>query len=145
MTSRQCGYYARVIKERGAGYCVEFPDLPGCLTEGDTLPEAFENARAALAGWLFVALRSGDEVPTAKQYRGRQYHLIVPDLDVAVPLTILSARKRHGLTQTEVAEELGMSQQAYRKLEVPGKSNPTLRTLERLSKVLDLALEVRAA
>jgi hypothetical protein len=28
----QGGYYARLMKQRG-GYLVEFPDLPGCLTE----------------------------------------------------------------------------------------------------------------
>jgi len=38
-----------------------------------------------------------------------------------------------------------MSQQAYRKFERPGKSNPTLRRLHRLSEVLGLELSMRAA
>jgi len=38
-----------------------------------------------------------------------------------------------------------MSQQAYRKFERPGKSNPTLRRLQRLSEVLGLELSMRAA
>jgi hypothetical protein len=29
-------------------YFVEFPDLPGCLTEGDTLEEAKRNAKSTL-------------------------------------------------------------------------------------------------
>jgi len=145
MTRRHRGYYAHVAKQRGGSYLVEFPDLSGCLTEGRTLREALDNAREALAGWLFVALRAGDDLPRAKTRKGRGHHLIVPDLDVAIPLVILSARKRLGLTQTEVAHSLGISQQAYRRLEVPGKSNPTLKTLQRLSKVLDLELELRAA
>jgi transcriptional regulator with XRE-family HTH domain len=37
-----------------------------------------------------------------------------------------------------VAAALGISQQAYRKFETPGKSNPTLKTLGRLSEVLGL-------
>jgi antitoxin HicB len=141
----QSGYYARFTRQRGGGYLVEFPDLPGCLTEGKTIQEALDHAREALSGWLFVAIRKGDEIPPTRLRRRRGYHLVLPDLDVAIPLTILSARKRRGLTQEQVAAALGISQQAYRKFELPGKSNPTLRSLQRLSEVLGLELSVRAA
>ena len=140
----QSGYYARITKQRG-GYLVEFPDLRGCLTEGKTIREALDHGREALSGWLFVAIRKGDEIPPGRVRRARGYHLIVPDVDVAIPLAILSARKRRGLTQAQVADTLGMSQQAYRKFEMPGKSNPTLRSLRRLSEVLGLELSLRAA
>jgi antitoxin HicB len=141
----QSGYFARITRQRPSGYLAEFPDLPGCLTEGDTLESALAAAREALSGWLHVALKHGDEVPSGRARRGAGYHRIVPDLDVLIPLAVLSARKRRGLTQQQVAKALGISQQAYRKLEVPGKSNPTLRTLERLSEVLGLELTLRAA
>ena len=139
------GYCARIRKQRGGGYLVEFPDLPGCLTEGATVPDALTNAREALSGWLFVAIKHGDEIPTSRVRRGRGYHHVLPDLDVTIPLAILSARKRRGLTQQQVAAALGISQQAYRKLEVPGKSNPTLKTLERLGGVLGLVVHLKAA
>jgi len=139
------GYCARIRRQRGAGYLVEFPDLPGCLTEGETVRDALENAREALSGWLFVAIKHGDEIPPSRARRGRDYHSVVPDLDVTISLAILSARKRRGLTQQQVADALGISQQAYRKLEVPGKSNPTLKTLERLGGVLGLELRLKAA
>jgi antitoxin HicB len=142
---RQGAYFARVTRQREGGYLVEFPDLRGCLTEGKTLREALENAREALSGWLFVAIKHGDDIPTGRVRRGRMYHRIAADLEVAVPLVIFSARKRRGLTQQEVADTLGISQQAYRKFEMPGKSNPTLKTLERLAEVLGLALNLRAA
>ena len=142
---RQGAYYARIVKQRGSGYLVEFPDLPGCLSEGKTIQAALDNAREALSGWLFVAIRKQDDVPPGRIRRGRGYHRIVPDMDVSIPLTILSARKHRGLTQEQVAAALGISQQAYRKFELPGKSNPTLRTLERLSEVLGLELSLRAA
>ena len=44
-------YYARITKQRGGGYLVEFPDLSGCLTEGKDLKTALANAREALSGW----------------------------------------------------------------------------------------------
>jgi transcriptional regulator with XRE-family HTH domain len=72
-------------------------------------------------------------------------HRVVPDLDVRIALAILSARKRRGLTQQQAADALGISQQAYRKFEMPGKSNPTIRTLARISAVLGLDLQLKAA
>ncbi len=39
-------------KESGHGYWVEFPDLPGCLTDGETLEEAFLMAGDALDCWF---------------------------------------------------------------------------------------------
>lgn len=37
------------------GYWAEVPALPGCVTEGDTLPELKSNLREAIEGWLAVA------------------------------------------------------------------------------------------
>jgi predicted RNase H-like HicB family nuclease len=65
----QSGYYARITKQRG-GHLVEFPDLPGCLTEGKTIREALHHGREALSGWLFVAIRKGDEIPPGRVRRG---------------------------------------------------------------------------
>lgn len=42
-------YPAIFTKEDDGGYLVEFPDLPECYTDGDSLAEAFENAEDALA------------------------------------------------------------------------------------------------
>ncbi len=138
-------YWAKITKQVGGGYLVEFPDLPGCVTEGRTTRDALANAHEALSGWLFVALKHGDAIPVGRVRGQRECHRVIPDLDVAVPLTILAARKRRGLTQAQVAKALGVTQQAYRKFETPGKSNPTLKTLERISNVLGLELSLRAA
>jgi predicted RNase H-like HicB family nuclease len=138
-------YYARVTKQRGGGYLVEFPDLRGCLTEGATLRNALANAREALSGWLFVAMRHGDSIPRGRVRRGRAYHQIHPDLDVMLPLVLRRGRERRGLTPRQVAMALGISEEAYRKFEVPGRSNPTLRALGRLSEILGLEFQPRAA
>ncbi|MCM1190633.1 MAG: type II toxin-antitoxin system HicB family antitoxin [bacterium] len=45
------------------GYWVEFPDLKGCLTEGDSLGEAMEMAREALGLYLVSLMEHGDEIP----------------------------------------------------------------------------------
>ncbi len=45
-------YYSAVFHKDGEGYWVEFPDLQGCLTEGETLDEAMFMASDALGEWI---------------------------------------------------------------------------------------------
>jgi len=45
------------------GYCVSFPDLPGCITEGDNMEEALHNAKEALELHLYGMEEDGDEIP----------------------------------------------------------------------------------
>lgn len=42
------------------------PDLPGCFAAGDTMDEAYENAKEAIAAWINTALDDGMAIPTAK-------------------------------------------------------------------------------
>lgn len=46
-------------------YTVTFPDLLGCITEGNTLEEAICMAKDALAGYLLTSEEDGDEIPVA--------------------------------------------------------------------------------
>ncbi len=52
--------------EDGVGYTVEVPSLPGCISEGDTLEEAVENAKDAIRLWIEDALAHGEAIPDAK-------------------------------------------------------------------------------
>ena len=45
-------YPAVFHKAEEGGYWVEFPDLPGCVTEADTLEEAVVMAGDALFVWF---------------------------------------------------------------------------------------------
>jgi predicted RNase H-like HicB family nuclease len=44
---RNMNYTARIYKD-GDAYSVEFPDLDGCFTQGNTLEEALANAKEAM-------------------------------------------------------------------------------------------------
>ncbi len=43
------------------GYMVNFPDLPGCVTEGEDLASAIEMAADAAAGWVLDELSTPNE------------------------------------------------------------------------------------
>jgi predicted RNase H-like HicB family nuclease len=64
--SRTTGYIALVHKDKGTSYGVSFPDVPGCISAGDTFEEAIENASQALAGHLAIMEADGDPIPRAR-------------------------------------------------------------------------------
>jgi predicted RNase H-like HicB family nuclease len=47
------------------GFVVTVPDLPGCVTEGDTLDEAILMGQDAASGWVLDELENGNPVPPA--------------------------------------------------------------------------------
>lgn len=49
--------------EEEGGYTVVFPDLPGCITEGDTASEAFDYAKEALGGWMASYVNKNKSFP----------------------------------------------------------------------------------
>ncbi|MCY4569962.1 MAG: type II toxin-antitoxin system HicB family antitoxin [Candidatus Poribacteria bacterium] len=49
--------------EEGGGYLIEFPDLPGCMSDGETIEETIENGKDAVFCWIETAKEFGDEIP----------------------------------------------------------------------------------
>lgn len=56
-------YMAVFVPERGGGWSVLFPDLPGCATQGEDFGEAIGMAVDALAGHTAVMRDFGDPLP----------------------------------------------------------------------------------
>jgi predicted RNase H-like HicB family nuclease len=53
-----------VLNDDGT-YTVTFPDLPGCITEGQSLTDAIDMAEDAAATWLWVAENEKSNIPIA--------------------------------------------------------------------------------
>lgn len=62
------GYIALVHKDEGTSYGVSFPDVPGCISAGDTLEEAVANAAEALAGHFAAMRKEGDAIPAPRSF-----------------------------------------------------------------------------
>jgi predicted RNase H-like HicB family nuclease len=45
--------------EENAGYTIEVPSLPGCISQGDTLEEALANIKEAIALYIEVLVEDG--------------------------------------------------------------------------------------
>jgi predicted RNase H-like HicB family nuclease len=61
-------YAVFTLDEEDGNWTVEIPVLPGCITWGETRPEAAAMAEDAVHGWLVIALRFGDDIPLLDGY-----------------------------------------------------------------------------
>ena len=77
----------RPFSDESGGFVVEFPDLPGCVTEGKTLEEAIEMGIDAASGWILGELEDGESIPEASKYKdiksneNEMVNLLLLDLD----------------------------------------------------------------
>jgi predicted RNase H-like HicB family nuclease len=62
------GYIALVHKDTGTSYGVSFPDVPGCISAGDSFEQAVANAAEALAGHFAAMKADGDPIPVPRSF-----------------------------------------------------------------------------
>jgi antitoxin HicB len=49
--------------EDGGGFIATVPDLPGCMSDGETPEEALHNVQDAIEAWIEAAQDMGRKVP----------------------------------------------------------------------------------
>ena len=90
------GFAALVHKDAGTGFGVSFPDVPGCISAGDTLPEALANAVEALAGHLALLNEDGDPLPRPRIVAAIESDAsLADDLDGAILRIVAPAASIH--------------------------------------------------
>lgn len=57
-----------LLPEDGGGFLARVPDLPGCMSDGDTPQEAATNVQDAIKAWLEAAADLGRPVPMPHRY-----------------------------------------------------------------------------
>ncbi|HEX7047312.1 MAG TPA: type II toxin-antitoxin system HicB family antitoxin [Gammaproteobacteria bacterium] len=133
-------YPARLYRDEGA-WSVEFRDVEGVFTWGETRDEAIFNAQDALDGMLSVMIQEGDEI--AWPGKARKTDVLIPvSAHVAAPLLLYLTRRQQDLSMAEVARRLKVTYQAYQRMEKVG-GNLTLKNLERAAAAMGAAVELR--
>lgn len=64
--------YPAIFAKEETGYSVSFPDIDGCFTCGNTLPEAVEMAEDALCLMLYDHEEDGEPIPDASDIKAIQ-------------------------------------------------------------------------
>ena len=86
-------------KEEG-GFVVSFPELPGCITCGETIEKAAANAEDAKKAWLEAAIEEGIEInepDSIEKYSG-QFKLRMPK---SLHRSLAEHSKREGISMNQ--------------------------------------------
>ena len=82
------------------GYVAEYPELPGCITCGDSIEEVISLAEDAKKCWLTVAYENNDSIPipdNLNKYSG-QFKLRVPK---SLHKTLVLHAKEEGISMNQ--------------------------------------------
>jgi antitoxin HicB len=104
-------------KDEGGGYLVEYPEIPGCMSDGETVEEAIANGREALRDCLAVFKESGRKAPKP----GVEAALWRQRLPRTLYLKLTEQAKREGvsinsLVTAMIAEAIGSRRPGARKI-----------------------------
>lgn len=52
-----------IMKDEGGGFLATFPDLPGCMADGETIEQAIMEAKDAFNCWMEACLEWNKNIP----------------------------------------------------------------------------------
>jgi antitoxin HicB len=105
-----------LTKDEGGGYLVEYPDIPGCMSDGETIAEAIVNGREALRDCIDVFRKSDRRLlkPSveAAQWRQRLPRTLYSKLTKQAEIEGVSI---NSLVTAIIAEAIGSKQTPQQK------------------------------
>lgn len=95
----------------GGGYLIEFPDLPGCMSDGETIDEAIRNGQDAVEAWIDAARKMNRSIPKPGELEG-QSGKWVQRVPKSIHLRLVNKAREEGvslntLVITILSESLG--------------------------------------
>ena len=136
--------YLIIIEKGENNYGAYAPDVPGCVTVGDTVEETKRNMREALGLHLAGMLQDGEKLPEPVSTAVQLDVQPLPDEQIFEVASARAAREKMRLSQPEFAKLLGVPVATLRNWEQgrtcpdgPGLALLRLAT-ERPDVVLDL-------
>ncbi len=109
-------YPFKVVADEGGGYVIEYPDLPGCITQTEAAEEIGPTAEEARRLWITTEYEEGEEIPQPsypEEYSGR-FNVRLPR-SLHRHLVALAEREGVSLNQCVVALLASAEVQAARR------------------------------
>lgn len=94
-------YRMEVVEDREeGGFVVSFPELPGCITCGETVEQAISNAVDAKRAWLEAAIEEGVNIcePDLLDNYSGQFKLRIPR---SLHRSLAEHSKREGISMNQ--------------------------------------------
>ena len=111
-------YPCQLTPDDDGGLVATFPDVPEAITGGKNRSEALAMAEDALATALAGYVHEKWDIPTPSEAADSQESVPVPTV-VAAKLALYTAMRAQRITKVELADRLGVSESAVRKLTNP--------------------------
>ena len=138
-------YPCNLTPDEDGGLVATFPDVPEAITCGENRSQALEMAEDALATALAGYVHEKWEIPVPSEVVEGQDLVAVPTV-VAAKLALYSAMRAQRITKVELANRLGISESAVRKLTDPDHRSHIAQVQKALRAVgHNLVIEVIAA
>ena len=116
-------YPCKIKPSSDGGYSVRFPDVYGANTGGDTYAEAKFQAHDCLTAALRGYIRCDEDLPLPSKVKKGQELIPVPPL-VAAKMSVYTAMRQQGISNAALAQQLGLSEAAVKKLVHPDFLTP---------------------
>ena len=94
---------------------VSFRDLPECLTSGEDTAEALLEAEDALEEAVAGRIDDGEPIPAPSAPLPGE-HMVALPIDMAAKAALLLVFRDRGLTQTALAERLGVDRKVVQRM-----------------------------
>ena len=94
-------YRMEVVEDKDeGGYVVSYPDLPGCISCGETIETAMKNALDAKRAWIDAALEENIEIqePDSLENYSGQFKLRIPR---SLHKSLAEHSKREGISMNQ--------------------------------------------
>ncbi len=102
-------YIAFIHKDPDSAYGVSFPDVPGCISAGDTIDDAVHNAVEALSGHFRMLEADGGPVPSPRDFDAIMNDPeLAEDRQGAMTTIVPLVRDRGSATRINVSLDLGL-------------------------------------
>jgi antitoxin HicB len=134
---------ARFTAEPDGGYSVTFRDIPEAITQGDTLDEAREAARDALATALEFYLEDHRAVPTPSRTRSGEELVSLP-ISKAAKAMLLNEMISLGLRPIDLAQAMEVPRQEVNRI-LDLNHQTKIDTLERAFAAIGRTLQIHLA
>jgi len=113
-------------------------------THGSSWDEASDMALDIVDSYITICLRD-DEDPTelhGKLPKGEGWRWVYPSPKTALAWQIRRLRRTKGLTQSQVADAMKVTQESFTRWENPKTLNPTVATITKVAKALGARLKI---
>ena len=138
-------YPCQLTPDEEGGLVAVFPDVPEAITGGSDLAETLAMAEDALATALAGYVHEKWDIPAPSEAADGQV-LVAPPAVAAAKLALYSAMRAQRITKVELADRLGVSESAVRKLTNPDHRSHMSQVQKALRAVgRNLKVEVTAA